>query len=171
MASSGTLRQQFLHQLYVDHQGWLNGWLRRQLGCSQRAADLAQDTFVRVLTKDGSLDAVREPRAYLHTIARGLLINHWRRRDIEQAYLDAMALQPEAVAPSAESQAQVIETLLRVDAMLQAMPPRVRQAFLLSQLYGLTYAAIAAELGVSDRMVKKYMAQAMLQCLLLEDEA
>jgi DNA-binding NarL/FixJ family response regulator len=32
----------------------------------------------------------------------------------------------------------------------------------------MTNAAIAAQLAVSERMVKKYMAQAMLQCLLLE---
>ncbi|HCC62425.1 MAG TPA: RNA polymerase subunit sigma, partial [Pseudomonas sp.] len=66
MAAEGVVRQQLVHRLYVDHQGWLNGWLRRQLGCSQRAADLAQDTFVRVLSKDQGLDATREPRAYLH---------------------------------------------------------------------------------------------------------
>ncbi|WP_407293850.1 sigma-70 family RNA polymerase sigma factor [Stutzerimonas zhaodongensis] len=172
MASDGLVRQQLVHRLYVDHLGWLNGWLRRQLGCSQKAADLAQDTFVRVLSKDQCLDAIREPRAYLHTIARGLLINHWRRRQIEQAYLDAVTLLPEAVAPSPEHQALVVETLLRVDAMLARLPEKVRRAFLLSQLQGMTYASIALELGVSERMVKKYMAQAMLHCLtLMEDDA
>lgn len=171
MAADGLVRQQVVHRLYVDHQGWLNGWLRRQLGCSQRAADLAQDTFVRVLSKDQGLDSIREPRAYLHIIARGLLINHWRRRQIEQAYLEAIALQPEAVAPSPESQALVVETLMQVDAMLARLPEKVRRAFLLSQLHGMTYAAIAIELGVSERMVKKYMAQAMLHCLtLIEDD-
>ncbi len=171
MAADGLVRQQVVHRLYVDHQGWLNGWLRRQLGCSQRAADLAQDTFVRVLSKDQGLDSIREPRAYLHIIARGLLINHWRRRQIEQAYLEAIALQPEALAPSPESQALVVETLMQVDAMLARLPEKVRRAFLLSQLHGMTYAAIAIELGVSERMVKKYMAQAMLHCLaLIEDD-
>ena len=171
MATEGMVRQQWVHRLYVDHQGWLNGWLRRQLGCSHKAADLAQDTFVRLLAKDTQLDAIREPRAYLHTIARGLLINHWRRKQIEQAYLDSLAQQPEAVMPSPESQALIVETLMQVDAMLARLPHRVRRAFLLSQLSGMTYAAIAAELEVTERMVKKYMAQAMLHCLTLaEDE-
>ncbi len=170
MATEGMLRQQMLHRFYADHHGWLNGWLRRQLGCSQRAADLAQDTFVRVLSKDDDMAAIREPRAYLHTIAKGLLINHWRRRQIEQAYLDALVLQPEPVAPSPESQALIVETLLRIDAMLAQLPTRVRSAFLMSQLHGMTYAAIATELGVSERMVKKYMAQAMLHCLMLVAE-
>ncbi|WP_312155700.1 sigma factor, partial [Pseudomonas sp.] len=38
-----------LEVLYGTHRGWLHGWLRRSLGCSQQAADLAQDTFVRLL--------------------------------------------------------------------------------------------------------------------------
>ncbi len=122
------------------------------------------------MTKDQDMGAIREPRAYLHTIAKGLLINHWRRRQIEQAYLDALALQPEPVAPSPESQALIVETLLQVDAMLAQLPAKVRSAFLMSQLQGMTYAAIAIELGVSERMVKKYMAQAMLHCLLLVAE-
>ena len=171
MATEGMVRQhQLVHRFYVDHQGWLNGWLRRQLGCSQKAADLAQDTFVRVLTKDHGLEAIREPRAYLHTIARGLLMNHWRRRQIEQAYLEAIALQPEAVGPSPEDQALVVETLMQVEAMLARLPEKVRRAFLSSQLHGMTYAAIAMELGVSERMIKKYMAQAMLHCLTLIEE-
>jgi RNA polymerase sigma-70 factor (ECF subfamily) len=170
MAADGLVRQQLVHRLYVDHQGWLNGWLRRQLGCSQKAADLAQDTFLRVLSKDQGLDAIREPRAYLHIIARGLLNNHWRRRQIELAYLEAIALQPEAVAPSPESQALVVEKLMQVDAMLARLPEKVRRAFLLSQLHGITYASIGLELGVSERMVKKYMAQAMLHCLTLRED-
>lgn len=50
----------------------------------------------------------------------------------------------------------------------QALPERVRRAFLLAQLDGLTYRQIGVELGVSERMVKKYMARAMLHCLNLE---
>jgi RNA polymerase sigma-70 factor (ECF subfamily) len=33
--------------LYRDHHSWLHGWLRLKLGDAHRAADLAQDTFVR----------------------------------------------------------------------------------------------------------------------------
>lgn len=43
--------------------------------------------------------------------------------------------------------------------------PKARQVFLLSQLEGLTYRQIAVEMKLSDRMVKKYMAQAMLHCM------
>jgi RNA polymerase sigma-70 factor (ECF subfamily) len=152
--------------IYREHHGWLLGWFRRRLGGASCAADLAHDTFVRLMT---SRDAqqLNEPRAFLRTLAHGVVVNHWRRQDIERAWLDALAVLPEPLAPSPEERFLAFETLCRIDAMLDRLNPKARTAFLLSQLDGLAYAEIAAQLKVSQRMVKKYMAQAMLQCLLL----
>jgi RNA polymerase sigma-70 factor (ECF subfamily) len=157
-----------LEKVYSSHHNWLYSWLWRKLGSREDAAELAQDTFLRLLSCKPA-ETLQEPRAYLRTVAHGLMVNHWRRLELERAYLDALAVHPELEEPSPEQRALVLETLIRIDAMLDKLPPKVRQAFLLSQLDGLTYVQIAAELGVSDRMVKKYMAQAMLQCMLLLD--
>lgn len=154
--------------LYSEHHGWLHNWLWRKLGCKYGAADLAQDTFLRMLATDAA-DSLREPRAYLSTVANGLLVNHWRRLTLERNFLAALEGRPDLVAPSPEDQALVMETLLRVDKMLAGLAPRARQAFLLAQIDGLPYAEIALQLEVSERMVKKYLAQAMVQCVLIMD--
>ncbi|WP_252321041.1 MULTISPECIES: sigma factor [Symbiopectobacterium] len=39
-----------VQRIYHEHHVWLQAWLRRRLGCSQQAADLAQDTFVRLVS-------------------------------------------------------------------------------------------------------------------------
>src|SRR5256885_11841469 len=72
-----------VESLYLAHHGWLQGWLRKKVGNAFDAADLAQSTFLKVLGAKG-LDQLQEPRAYLTTIARNLLINQVRRRAIEQ---------------------------------------------------------------------------------------
>jgi RNA polymerase sigma-70 factor (ECF subfamily) len=41
----------------------------------------------------------------------------------------------------------------------------------MAMAYGMTDQEIAAELQVSDRMVRKYVAQAMLHCVSLEVQA
>jgi len=154
-------------QWYQDHHGWLCGWLRRKLGCAFSAADLAQDTFVRVLARECAVE-LREPRAFLTTVAHGLMVNHLRRQEIERAYLEALAGQSERACAGPETHALVIETLLEIDAMLAGLPAKARQAFLMSQLEGLRYAEIAERLGVSLSMVKKYMLQAVSQCMRIE---
>ncbi len=168
-SSNPPLGDSSIEQVYNSHHGWLYSWLWHKLGSREDAAELAQDTFLRLLTVKPS-EKLYEPRAYLRTVAHGLLVNHWRRRKLERAYLAALAAHPELEEPSPEQRALVLETLTRIDTMLDTLPTKVQHAFLMSQLDGLTYSQIAKKLGVSDRMIKKYMAQAMLQCLSLLDE-
>ena len=80
--------------LYQSHHSWLHSWLRARLGCTHQAADLAQDTFVRVLARREELRQapVKQPRAFLRVIAKGLVVDLYRRRDVEQAFLEACLL-------------------------------------------------------------------------------
>ena len=49
MSVQDSSNQQLVGLLYRDHRDWLFGWLRKSLNCAQRAEDLSQDTFVRLL--------------------------------------------------------------------------------------------------------------------------
>ncbi|SAI49618.1 RNA polymerase sigma factor [Bordetella ansorpii] len=155
--------------LYEGNHGWLHQWLRRRLACNDDAADLAQDTFVRVLQKPEELPSLREPRAYLVTIARGLVNDLWRRRSLESAWLDALAALPGQAAPSPEEQLAMCQALQELDRMLAGLAPKAREVFVLSQLEGLSYAQIAERLGLSERTIKRYMAQAFEHCLVVMD--
>lgn len=165
---SATLHNE-VQTLYSDHHGWLQGWLRRKLGNTFDAADLAQDVFMRILLRRQSVQA-REPRALLSTIARGLVIEHWRRRELELAWLETLAALPEPEEPSPESRALFLETLVAIDRVLDTLKPAVRTAFLLAQLDGLTCPQIAAHLGVSLATVERYIAKALRACYALRFE-
>ncbi|MCD0504585.1 sigma-70 family RNA polymerase sigma factor [Bordetella petrii] len=149
--------------LYCDHHGWLQGWLRRKLGNSSDAADLAQDTFVRVL-RGREPGVIREPRAYLATIANGLVASHWRRQALEQAWLAALAAQPEPTAPSQEQRALILETLEEIALLLDGLPARTREIFLFSQIDGLNYPQIARQMGITVNVVQKAMTHAVARC-------
>jgi len=152
--------------LFSEHQPWLLGRLQQRLRNRAEAEDVASETFLRVLTRQGLLHTLNEPRAYLTMVAKSVLIQNWRRRELEQAYLATLAAAPPATMPSAEERALLIESLERIAAALDGLSAKARRAFLLSQLDGLTYAQIADELGVSASMVRRYMAQGLRQCLL-----
>ncbi|WP_397431235.1 sigma-70 family RNA polymerase sigma factor [Pseudomonas chlororaphis] len=168
MIEAATPPEQSLHALYRDHRSWLESWLRQRMGNAWDAADLSQDTFLRVLTSSQQLVDLREPRAYLVTVGKRLLSNFYTRRKLEQAYLDALASLPEDSVPSPEQRWVLLETLQALDELLDGLPPLVRRAFLWSQLEGLGYREIAERLDVSERTVKRYMTQAYEHCLLVE---
>ena len=149
--------------LYQDHHSWLTGWLRRKLGCPQNAADLAQDTFMRLLTARET-PAPGEPRAFLTVVAKRVLFNHYRRQDLERAYLQALADLPEQVAPSEEERAIILQTLMELDQLLDGLPSPVKRTFLLAQIDGLSHAQIGARLGVSVATVKRHLSKAALRC-------
>jgi RNA polymerase sigma factor (sigma-70 family) len=150
--------------LYASHSIWLRDWLRRRIRCSDRAADLAQDTFCRLI-EGGPSSAPRDPRSYLATIARRLLIDDVRRAKVERTFLDAhAAIMAGVAAPCPERIASAIDELAAVTRALEALSARPRRAYLLSRMEGLSHAEIAAALGVSKSMVKHYVAQAYAHC-------
>lgn len=163
MSTTEASLQGEVHSLYSNHQRWLVDWLRRRLGCVHLAADLAQDTFVRVLTAREALD-LTNAKALLTVIAKGLVVDHYRRDALERAYLDALIHVPEARAASPEMQFLMLETLIEIDRLLDGLPTKVRRAFLLSQLDGWSYMQIASELRVSVSSVQQYMTRAYQAC-------
>lgn len=166
---ANSIASEALGSMYTLHNRWLISWLQRKLGDRYDAADIAQDTFARIWTtaRTQAIEDIREPRAYLTTVARRLMINHLERRSLEQAYLASLQLLPEATALSAEARAILLQTLEELDALLRELPAKVRTAFLLSQLEGLAYEEIATQMQVSVRTVTRYMAQGFRQCLRL----
>lgn len=157
-----------IHTLYADHHGWLKGWLRKRLHCSEQAADLAQDTFVRLLGQR-RVQPIVEPRAYLSHIARGLMIDRYRRRQLEQAYLEALTCAPEPLDISPEERLLLLESLMHIDRLLEGLGSRTRDIFLMAQLDGLSYVEIGRQLQLSTNTVKKHAARAMVHCLLVMD--
>ena len=165
MSAAESVMHQEVQALYCEHHGWLQTWLRRKLGDSFAAADLAQDTFVSVMTAGpGAAADIREPRPFLATIARRLMAHQHRRRLLEESYLEALAVIAPDLAPSPEVQLLAIEALHQVDLVLDSLPPAVKKAFLLAHIEGLSYAEIAERLDVSASSVKQYLSRANRQC-------
>lgn len=152
--------------LYCDHHEWLQRWLLRKLGTPFDAADLAQDTFLRLMiSRKSALLPGSEPRALLTHIAKGLVIDHWRRQKVERTYLNAIANLPEPAVPSPETRMLIIDALTRIDAMLSSLPPRTREMFLLAQLDGLTLKQIAERTQTPLITVRRHIQKALLACM------
>lgn len=142
--------------LFSRHARDIAQSLRRRGISEDTAADLTQDTFVRMLSSPPAAGAaVRNPVGYLFRIARNLGTDHKRRERIV-TYVD---LEPEEFAaiadpsPSPETIVYDRQRLGLTQAALAELPKRTRRAFELHRMEEMTIAAVAAELGLSPSRV------------------
>lgn len=157
--------------LYKDHHLWLFRWLRKRLGCADNAADIAHDTFMRLFDSAHSLSTIEQPRAYLTSTAKNLIIDKARRKAVEAAFLEQLALamqQDNVHYPSPDLIHDAIEILTQLSVLLSCVPKKAAQAFKLHYLDGLKQQAVAEEMGVTSRTVRAYLTQVLVKIQRLE---
>lgn len=143
----------------------------------ETAADLAQESYARVLAVERSGETIAEPRALLYRTARNLVIDGHRRNEVRGQNLSADADAPEAVveglaAPSAcepEVSAMSSQAVGALLAAIGELPLRCREAFILHKFDGLSQADVARQMGISVTMVERHIKLGMLACRACQD--
>lgn len=151
--------------LFQQHAAELTGYLNRRLQSPELAAELCQEVYLR-LRRVPRHQALDNPRAFLFRIARNLLIDHLRQQNGQPTAitLQEAAEDLESPAPDPETAASDAQVLDSLREALGELPHHVRQALLWNRLEGLTQKEIAGRLGVSERMVGKYILRALNHC-------
>jgi RNA polymerase sigma factor (sigma-70 family) len=132
-------------------------FLRRRVRSSIDVEDLAQETYLRLLrTRD--LSEVRNPQAYLLQVARHVALE-WCDR---QPRSDLMVVLDEDMLvdsqlPELELDAQLSQR--RLEAALASVSPMMRAVLLLRLRDECSYQEIAAQLRITDRQVRRYLAR------------
>ncbi|MBM7331449.1 sigma-70 family RNA polymerase sigma factor [Agrobacterium sp. S2] len=142
--------KQLLHEAFERYSEELKSFLRRRGHDRESAADLAQDTFVRVLQAADDLN-VSNPQAYLHQVARNLSIDT-SRREMRRCPLVFGANDIVDIADPTPSPEVIVsdrqQLRLALD-VLDKMPERTRFAFEAHRLGEKTLVEIAEELNLS----------------------
>lgn len=154
-----------LQLLFSAHHRWLTGRLLRQADDRYDAEDVCAETFFQLVAGRTDPRGIVHPRAFLLQIGQRVLYRRYRQRLLERAMLESLASAPEALAPSPEEQALLVEAIVQLDQALYGLPGAAREAFLYNQIDGLGYEEIAQRLQVSTRTVARYMKQALQCCL------
>ncbi|MBD2815874.1 sigma-70 family RNA polymerase sigma factor [Xenorhabdus sp. Flor] len=150
-------------QLYCEHHKWLCNWIKQNCVYSHHAEDLTHDIFIKLIQSSDLAD-VRHPRAFLMTIARRTIANYYRRKKLEDNYLEYVSTVPKNMSPPSEYRLLLLEQLEKINKTLNELPEKVRQAFLLTRLQGMRYKDVAADLDVSTSSVKSYLQLAHRKC-------
>lgn len=158
-------QQQLIQSMYLDHHDWLQQWLGQRIHYPMNAADLVQDTFIKLLRSQQHLFDIQEPRAFLVHVAKQVLIDKQRRYYVEKNYLATLQqFDHEVSAVTDQDISDAIDLLDFLSIALQDTSHVVRQTFVLYYFEGYNQSEIAAKISKSLRTVQGYLAQCLSLC-------
>jgi RNA polymerase sigma-70 factor (ECF subfamily) len=124
------------------------------------AKDILHDGFLRfALTSSPHRDD--EPHAYLRTIVQNLVLEQYRKESYFVDY-QQQADHEEPTTVSAEHLADIKQRLELVTQIIQDLPPRCRQVFVMYRIEGFAQKEIASQLEISLNMVERHLIRALL---------
>jgi|SRR6185437_15307415 len=133
-------------------------YFRRSYASRNDAEDLCQDVFVRVY------EAARTKRPdpvkpFVFTAARNLLINRARRDQVVsiESVAEPDAFEIALDEPGPDRNAMARQELRNLQAALDRLPPRCREAVILRKIEGLSHREIAARMGISEKTVDRHI--------------
>jgi RNA polymerase sigma factor (sigma-70 family) len=168
LATMPESKQVLVGRIFEEHLIALRAIFRRRVRSQPQAADLAQEVYVRMLqVKD--MGAIRDPQAYLFSVARNLAHEHafQQRRAQFAVDVEEPSVQAEpAEVPNFGTQIDTARRSKKLREVLCKLPAKQRAAVEMAYWHGLSYELIAQRLGVSTHMVQKYLSQALVICRL-----
>ena len=121
----------------------LRRFLTKPVQCKAAAADLSQETYLR-LSRLKSFRDVKNFRGFIFQIADNLAIDHLRSRTrFQQRYVGAPSDDMAGSAPLPDREFSAKQELAILETAISELPPKCRAAFLLHRVQQLSYGEIA----------------------------
>lgn len=153
----------FLTLLFNKYRGALLRHVGRFATSREDAADIVQDTYLRVMNRVSVSRFDAEARSYLFQTATNLARDHFRRQrfraheTLEEAPEESLF----TGEPSPEQMLAASQVTTALRAAIIDMPAQTRAVFVLARTREIAYEDIALQLGISRRTVERRMAEAM----------
>lgn len=158
-------KSEFVGTLYQRYWFRLNNVVKKMVRNDDAAADIAQDSFLRInaLAEPQQLEY---PYAYLCRTALNLIKDRAKARKIRHLYKESImaegATNVEILSP--EHHAIGREKLRLLSRTIEELPPKCRRVFLLHKVHHLSHKDIAESLGITQHAVEKHVMRALARC-------
>jgi len=143
-------------------EAMLMQFLRRGWRNSADVKDLCQDVYVRIY-EAAQIEIPVPAKAFVFATARNLLIDRIRKENVVSieavADLDALGIALDEPGPDRSAIAR--QELRRLQAALDRLPPRARDAVVMRKIEGLSRPEIAARMGIAEPTVSQHLAAGM----------
>lgn len=146
----------------------LRAFIRRRVRDRAIADDLLQEVFLRVHTRIDSLRDGTKLDAWIYQITRNVIADYYRAHRLPMPLSDDLV---SSEANEADEQAALaLQLAPSIREMVSALPAPYREAFLLTEINGMSQVELARQLGISVSGAKSRVqrARAHLKQMLLD---
>jgi len=156
-----------LLRLFSEQRAPLNSYFLKRTAHAWDAQDLVQETYLRLLAADQhGADDIRNPEAYLYTIAANLMKKHAVMRRNAPVGSDGLGEIIERLTTPCDAAAGVDREVRRqrLGQLIGRLSPKCRAVLVMHYRDELSYREISEQLLISASMVKKYIVKALTVC-------
>ena len=156
-----TYRDKLVSDIYTEMYDAVRRYILRRIGDGRQAdaEDLAQDTFVRLLTSDTEIDREQAPRL-VYTIARNQVIDFLRHHASIRKAQEYFAGHAQRSSRGTDEQAAA-DKLERIESdCIRKMPSKMAEVFVLYVHRGWSVPDISDSLEISRRTVENHIFRA-----------
>jgi RNA polymerase sigma factor (sigma-70 family) len=157
--------QALVTSLAASHGDQLHRFLLARVRNPADVPDIAQEVYLRLL-RVSTAESIRSPEAYLFTVAQHVVQQH-ALRQLAIPPAEDLSQMPDLAGTGSEHdpslQAAAQQFAEKLQGTLDRLTPKARAAFILHRRDGMTPDEIAAHLGISRPMVKKYLLKALMR--------
>lgn len=139
--------------------------IRLCMGKREDAEDLVHETFARLIAYTGWRE-IDNVAAFASRVLKNLVVQEARRRKIMPIHLmaDLELLMFSDDSPGTHRVVEARDELARLVTLIEELPPQCRKVMTLCKIYGLPYAEIAVQLGLSVSTVEKHVMKGLRLC-------
>lgn len=144
--------------LFKRYHDDLYRYFHYRINDSELSSDFCQELFVKLWNYREKLSPGKSVKSLLFTMARNMLINHYRHKSIHSSAFEEISYShPEF------DLAEHFDMETELKEIINTLPPKLREVFVLSRFDNMKYKEIASHLGISVKTVEARMSKALQQ--------
>ena len=151
--------EQAFRQCYEADFPKVHAFFRSRTTDGEMAKDLSHDLFLKLYQNWEKYTTANSPDAYLFTLARNLLVDHYRKSLKAERFTDPVTIDlpeslPDMTTPNKEEMAAIHKAITQLPEQRQAI-------FRMKKIQGMSSEEVAEQLGLSKRTVENQVYRAV----------
>ncbi|MBN2638264.1 MAG: RNA polymerase sigma-70 factor [Bacteroidales bacterium] len=147
--------------LFEQYSGKLFHFVNTHLDIKEESEEIVQDVFLSLWRHKKDIKSPEAFKSYLYKIALNNIRNYFIKKQVKERHKQLIAQEYLIKSELFADESDYESLIKQVDLLIQRLPAKRREIFLLSRKEGLDIAEIASYLKISESTVKNQISSAI----------